>query len=87
MRLQNIQNFKSKTVRVVLDDTKTSTNYIETTKGVYFEEKETLYLCLKCMKPANWLTWTDKNHAKSTCECGQEHRLSIMPLDQVAISL
>jgi len=86
MRLTNkgIQD-KGVLYRVVLDTNKVSTNYIERTRGVFYNEVDCLWRCSKCKKEVNWVNWTSYNHAKNECDCGQLATITILSFDTVAV--
>ena len=82
MRLKNNVNYNRYYWRVVLDTEKSDTNYIERTKGCYYNGED--YICLKCMTPINWIIWQGKNKSKSICSCNQTATLEIIPFNQEA---
>ena len=85
MRLRNIQSFgKGKQTRIVLDNIHPSTNYIETTSGVFYDIATCEHRCLKCLKTSNWLNWPAHNRADTKCECGEIHTLHIKSFNQTA---
>lgn len=88
MKLQNIQKVGSYRYRVVLanDVFTPDCNYVERTKGAYYDEQLCEHRCLKCTNVVYWLYWTkDGDRAKATCGCGQEQTLEyLVCFDQVA---
>ena len=79
MRLQNMQKVGGYEYRVVLDSEKRIANYVERSKGVFYDYILCEHRCLKCMKPVIWITWTNNGRrAKSTCDCGQEQTLEYL---------
>jgi len=84
MRLRNKMKFGGFEWIVMLDDKIQSTNFIERTKGVHYDEINDVYRCLKCMKPLAWLHWESESYAKDVCVCGQTQTLQILSFDDVA---
>lgn len=70
MWLQNVQKAGRYHYRVVLDNAELA-NFVERTKGVYYDEVLCKHRCLNCMSVVNWWDWTKNNkRAKATCNCG-----------------
>lgn len=87
MRLTNIgARSNGCNYRVVLDSTQVSTNYIERTKGVRYDEESANHFCESCNRQVSWnQPWTNPNFASQDCACGRHATLLIIPFASVAV--
>lgn len=85
MRLENEGFFRGQNYRVVLDYVIESTNYIERTRGVYYNEDSGNHTCLKCGSEVLWNEWPTNNTAKNECGCGKLATLEILEFKNKAI--
>lgn len=77
MRLHNMQKAGHYHYRVALDDANPNINFIERTKGVYYDIQVHEHRCLKCMSVVAWMHWSAKG-AEATCSCGEKQTVEYL---------
>ena len=83
MRLRNYGKFGGYLYRVILDSVVDSVNYIERTKGCFYDDMNDIHKCLRSLRRMNWIKWSrNDTYCFEKCCCGQQASIEIMSFDQ-----